>query len=201
MQPGIPTRIIPNGVDVERFAPSAASASRQGDRGRVILCAAALVPDKLHDLLFDAVMRLQGHVRVKCVGAGPHRAVLKQHPLAKEGRVEFCQHAFAEMPDVYRSADVFSLASLYEAFGIVFVEAMAAGLPVVAHDGPRQQFVVNGGGVLCDVHQPDIYAAALRSVLDAAPSSKARAQAMQFDWRTIAAEYDRLFTSLGPDTQ
>lgn len=194
--PGMVTRVIPNGVDLVRFSPLTSPPSRDHRSTRTVLCAAALVPDKRHDLLFDAVMRLPDYVRVKCVGAGPHRAVLEQHPLVKAGRVEFCQHPFSEMPEVYRGADVFSLASPDEAFGIVFVEALASGLPVVANDGPRQQFVVNGGGVLCDVHSADVYAESIKSMLDAAPSSKAREHAMAFDWRRIAAAYDELFSSL-----
>jgi len=190
MRPGMRTCVIPNGVDTQRFAPAV---PRVRTRERVIICAAALVPDKRHDLLFDAVLRLPLHVRVRCVGAGPHRAVLAQHLLARDGRVEFCQYSFAEMPDVYRNADVFSLASPEEAFGIVFIEAMACGLPVVAHHGPRQQFVVNGGGALCDVHDSDAYAEALRAVLDTAPSDKACVQATKFEWSEIVSKYDRLF--------
>jgi glycosyltransferase involved in cell wall biosynthesis len=115
--------------------------------------------------------------------------------------VEFCQYTFAEMPDVYRCANAFSLASPDEAFGIVYIEAMACGLPVVAHDGPRQRYVVDEGGVLCKVYDADAYARALASVLDAAPSEKARAQAMMFDWRQIVAQYDRLFSRLGRSLQ
>jgi len=93
-------------------------------------------------------MRLPGNIRVKCLGSGPHRGVLEQYLLAKAGRVELCQYTFADMPDVYRSADIFSIASPYETFGTVFLEAMAAGLLVVVHDSPRQRYVVGGGGVV-----------------------------------------------------
>lgn len=200
MRPGLPTQVIPNGVDTERFAPQTSLAARTEPSAAVILCAAALVPDKRHDLLFDAVLRLPPTVRVRCVGTGTHRAVLEQHPLCQQGRVEFCQFSYGDMPGVYRSAQVFSLASPEEAFGIVFVEAMASGLPVVANAGPRQRFVVDAGGVLCDVHDAAKYAEALMSVLHAAPSADAREQARRFDWRSIAAAYERLFTTVGAMT-
>jgi len=193
MRPGIRSCLIPNGVDLQRFMPAAHGASLSD---RVILCAAALVPDKRHDLLFDAVLRLPNHVRVKCVGTGPCLDILSQHPLALEGRVEFCQYSFAEMPNAYRGANVFSLAAIDEAFGIVFIEAMACGLPVVAHDGPRQRYVVNGGGVLCDTRNADEYAEAIRSMLDIAPCDKQRAHATKFDWSRIVTEYEKLFLKL-----
>lgn len=196
MRPGMRVCVIPNGVDTDRFSPSASSAPLARTSGRTILCAAALVPDKRHDLLFDAVMHLPENVTVRCVGAGPHRAVLERHPLVRAGRVEFRQYSFAEMPEVYRNADVFSLASPDEAFGIVFVEAMASGLPVVAHNGPRQQFVVGDGGVLLNVNHPVAYAGALKSVLGDAPSSTARKQASNFDWREVGAAYTKLFIDL-----
>ena len=199
MWPGLPTCVIPNGVDTVRFSPR--SEYRSDGAERTILCAAALVPDKRHDLLFNAVMRLPNNVSVRCVGAGTHRAELEKHPLARAGRVEFRQYTFAEMPDVYRRADVFSLASPEEAFGIVFIEAMASGLPVVAHNGPRQQYVVSGGGVLCDVHDPDAYASAIASVLYSAASDRARVQAMQFDWSRIVADYETLLSRLVRSSQ
>lgn len=194
---GISTCVIPNGVDTKRFSPKdAPMASHVDATGRTILCAAALVPDKRHDLLFDAVMRLPEHVTVRCVGSGTHRTVLEEHPLVRAGRVEFCQKTFAEMPDAYRGADLFSLASPDEAFGIVFIEAMACGLPVVANDGPRQRFVVGAEGVLCDVRDAGAYARALMSVLDVAPSEAVRTKAMLFDWGNITIKYEELFSRL-----
>jgi glycosyltransferase involved in cell wall biosynthesis len=197
MRPGVLTCVISNGVDSDRFLPVAAKSSAPRGLRRVILCVAALVRDKRHDLLFDAVMRLPEYVSVRCVGAGPLLNLLQEHPLAKAGRVEFSQCSLAEMPEVYRRADVFSLASPDEAFGLVFLEAMASGLPVVANKGPRQSYVVNGGGVLCNVFDTNAYARALTSVLDSAPSIEARTQGMRFAWHEVAAQYTKLFLDLG----
>lgn len=195
MSPELPIWVIPNGVNLVQFAPAPVH-SGDGD-GRVILCAAALSADKRHDLLFDAVLHLPETVTVLCVGDGPMRESLARHPLARAGRVRFTHVAFAEMPEIYRQVDAFSLPSPEEAFGLVFVEAMASGLPVVANDGPRQRFVVGNGGLLCNVFDPDVYARALADALGAAPSAAARAQAERFGWDIVMNQYEELFLSFG----
>lgn len=194
----IPTVVIPNGVDVERFVPPAAATSSERV-GKTVLCVAALVPDKRHDLLFDAAMALPGHVRIRCVGTGPAQGQLERHPLARAGRVEFLQCTFDEMPHVYQTADVFTLASPVEAFGIVFIEAMAAGLPVVAHDGPRQRFVIGADGSLCNVFDAGAYAHALTNALEAGSATRANArkQAAKFDWSIVANQYAALMSGAG----
>lgn len=195
---GLVTRIIPNGVDVTRFSPSGEQRSASQPM-RTILCVAALVPDKRHDLLFDAVLCLPSNVRVVCVGAGPQQAVLNRHPLSQAGRVEWRTCSFSEMPEVYGLGDVFSLASPEEAFGIVFIEAMASGLPVVAHDGPRQRFVIGKGGIFCNVFDGAAYAKALEIALNVSLTVQAREQALGFDWSRLVHEYADLFEWLCSD--
>jgi glycosyltransferase involved in cell wall biosynthesis len=195
---GLVTKVIPNGVDVMRFSPS--GVQRSGSQSiRTILCVAALVPDKRHDLLFDAVLRLPSNVQVLCVGSGPQQTILNRHPLSQAGRVEWRTCAFSEMPEVYGRGDVFSMASPGEAFGIVFVEAMASGLPVVAHDGPRQRFVIGKGGLLCNVFDCAAYTKALGTALDVSLTVQAREQALEFDWRRLVNEYADLFEWLCSD--
>lgn len=199
MQRAVVTKIIPNGVDVTRFSPS--SEPRTAHRPfRTILCAAALVSDKRHDLLFDAVLHLSPDVHVMCIGVGSQQAMLELHPLSLAGRVKWRSCSFSEMPEIYHLGDVFSLASPEEAFGIVFIEAMSSGLAVVAHDGPRQRFVIGEGGVLCNVYDSTAYARALEAALNMTASSQARKQASRFDWNRVVSEYADLFEKLCPDT-
>ena len=72
-----------------------------------------------------------------------------------------------EMPDLYRSADVFLHLSRDESFGNVYVEAMACGLPIVAHDIPRVRWIVGDDEHLIDTDQPTQLVSALQEVLDA----------------------------------
>lgn len=198
INPKIKTTVIPNGVDFQRFSPNTKSSVDvviNANKIKTILIAAAFVEDKRHDLLFNAVSLLSENVHVICVGDGPNRDVLEKHPLALAGRVSFKHVSYKDMPDIYRGADIFSLPSPNEAFGIVFIEAMAAGLPVVAYNGPRQEYVVGLGGVLCNVFDAKIYASALEKSFDLQRNPLLNSHMSKFDWNEVAQRYNKMFSS------
>jgi glycosyltransferase involved in cell wall biosynthesis len=58
------------------------------------------------------------------------------------------------MPELYRAADAFAHAALREPFGIVLIEAMASGLPVVGHTFPVTAWIIGAGGVTADMTRP-----------------------------------------------
>ena len=83
----------------------------------------------------------------------------------------------AELPEVLRAADLFLLTTEPpESFGIVLIEAMACGLPVIATDYPGVRAVVDEGetGLLVARGDPAAVAAALRELVDAGPGSARR---------------------------
>lgn len=184
--------VIPNGVDTAAFTPG----GERGERPPTVLSAAAFSPDKRYDLLFDAMTLLDPSVRLVCVGAGAVPAELSAHPLCKTHRVEFRSVRHHEMPEIYRQADVFTLASPEEAFGIVFLEALATGLNVVAADAPRQRSVVGPSGFFCDVFDAQAYADALRRALSSPQPEGNRAWASGHNWDRIARLYEDHFQSL-----
>lgn len=194
--PSISTVVIPNGVDLNKFKPG--THKSEADI-KTILCVAALSQDKRHDLLFDAVMLLPKNIRVLCIGDGPHKSVLEQHQLVFAGRVEFRAVNYKDMPEIYHQADIFSLASPEEAFGIVFLEAIASGLPVVAHNGSRQQFVVGQNGILTNCYSANTYAESLISILERKLDKKS-VELLDFDkfnWERVSRSYESLFHELG----
>ena len=94
----------------------------------------------------------------------------------------------ARMPEVYRDADLFLFPSRYESFGLVVVEAMAAGLPVIVSDAVGPGIVADGrNGVVIAGHDPSDYAAALRRLAD--PRTRAAmAEANREDVRRFSIE-------------
>lgn len=77
-------------------------------------------------------------------------------------RVVFASMPHDELPGVYAAADVFVLGSLFETFGIVYIEAVAAGLPVFCTNHPNQRDIVKEG-IFVDMRKPGALARALMS--------------------------------------
>jgi glycosyltransferase involved in cell wall biosynthesis len=131
-------RLVPEGIDLPRWRRMITAEPRSSD-GATILCVARQYPRKhIADLLraLPAVRRAVPHARAMIVGDGPEHAALRA--LAAELRLDGAVQFLGSLPDdaqvarCYRQADVFCLPSVQEGFGIVFLEAMAAGLPIVA---------------------------------------------------------------------
>jgi glycosyltransferase involved in cell wall biosynthesis len=161
--------VVPNGVDTDFFRPGA-NGRREGPP--VLLSVARLVPDKDHDTMLAAFGRLsQRHpdAELWLVGNGPRRGILAQkvRDLGLTGRVKFLPVA-QDIRHLYRQSDVFVLSSVEEALPNVILEAMAAGLPVVATrvGGLPEAVVPEDTGLLVSPRDVDGLAAALGSLLD-----------------------------------
>ncbi|MBC7836661.1 glycosyltransferase family 4 protein [Acetobacteraceae bacterium] len=125
-----PLEVIPNGVEVKHFA---------GDpiphEGTILITTSRLVHKNAVDDVIRALKFLPKDIRFRILGVGPDENMLKEL-VQKEGvseRVEFLGHTtHKDMPRYLHSADIFVRPSRSEGMGNSFVEAMAAGLPVIA---------------------------------------------------------------------
>ena len=126
--------VVPEPIDLASWRRGLAEATLIDGPPR-ILCVAHLYPRKGIDTLLRAFAPLRGRAFLRVVGVGPERSRLEQlaHDLAIAERVHFLGHLpFPALTAEYRNASIFALPSAQEGFGIVFLEAMASSLPVVA---------------------------------------------------------------------
>lgn len=185
---------IPNGVDLEKFRPG-----RDGIHislpKPVILSVGALTWYKHHEKTIEAVKNLdQGSLLI--IGAGPKKDELLGigKELLEQGRLKILEVPYKEIPLYYRSADLFVLPSWdREAFGIVYVEAMASNLPVVAPDDEPRREIIGDAGIFTDVSDRIKYAEAIKKTLDTNWQNKPRQQAEEFSWDKVAKSYEELF--------
>ena len=187
-------RLIPNGVDCDRFRPGAARWQEFGlPRDRlIVLMVSALIASKRVEIGIEAVRQIpDAHLVV--AGDGP----LRDRIDATARRLlpdRFTRLSVApdRMPALYQSANVFLHLSKEEAFGNVFLEAMACGLPVVAHDTPRVRWIVGSDEFLLDTAGDPAAIAwqierAGRSTL--ADRQERAMKAAAFSWAKIAGLY------------
>ena len=128
--------VVPNGVDLAGLAAGAGQGRRQGSP-KVVLCVANAMPDKDFATLADAWGRLakrRGGVELVLAGRGTELVAGRYFadsrlPVRALGQRD-------DVPALLGSADVLVLSSRSETFGLAVLEAMAAGVPVVASDLP-----------------------------------------------------------------
>jgi glycosyltransferase involved in cell wall biosynthesis len=136
-----PSQVVSNGVDLDVFSPGQADEALRSryalPAGRpLILSVGRLSPEKRADVLIAAVARQEAADTVLALaGSGPDEERLRALAarLGVSGRVRFLGFIpAADLPGLYRLADVFAIASEAELQSLVTMEAMASGLPVVA---------------------------------------------------------------------
>ncbi len=162
--------IIYNGVPLQRFR-SALPANKHeimgGSNQRfVIMFVARFDPAKDHPTLLRA-MRKVPNAELLLVGDGDLR--LQMQRLSMELGIADRVHFLGRRPDIpqlLKMADLYVHASNYEGFGIAAVEAMSAGLPVVASDVPGLGEIVKGAGMLVPPGDDEALAKAINDVLE-----------------------------------
>ena len=146
--------VIPTGINLERFHQADGEAIREhhdfGD-SPVILHVGRIVQEKNLDLLVTAASHILAErqdAHFVIVGKGPYAPAVQQH-VEKQGLTEhFLFTGFIpdkELPNYYAAADVLAFPSTYETQGIVAIEAMATGTPVVAAAARSLPELINDG--------------------------------------------------------
>jgi phosphatidyl-myo-inositol alpha-mannosyltransferase len=192
--------VVPNGVDVARFAGADPLPGWPGAGGALAFVGRVDESRKGLDVLlsaFTALRQTRPALRLLIAGPGEYGELAPlPDGVTSLGRVDEATKA-----RVHRSADVFVAPNIGgESFGLVLLEAMAAGTPIVASDLDAFRRVLDGGrlGELAAVGDADALAACIGQLLDdpsrreslAAAASRA---VRRYDWSVVAAEVVRVY--------
>lgn len=204
-----PISIVPNGADVDVFA-SAKPANLPP--GRKLLFVGRLEPRKGFPIAVRAFKSLAleySDLRLIVVGEGADRVALEELPLDLRDRVHMLGRVSDEaLPTYHQAVDCFiSPATGQESFGIVLVEAMAAGLPIVASDIPGYREVARDGveALLVAPADPAALAEGVRTLLErpafaAALGARASDRARDFAWDGIVDRLEEMYLELAGGT-
>ena len=195
-------KVIPNGVDVDFFQRAVPLARWQDGRGN-LLFVGRLEERKgfIHLLKAYRILRKAGcDCRLLVAGSGPQEREARRYVLTRRLQgVEFLGRVSdTEKAQLFRTADVYiSPATGRESFGIVLLEAMAAGAPIVCSDIHGYKGVVRRGeqALLVPPRNPKAIAAAIARLLAdpmqrARMSEKGMARAQDFSWERVTAKVD-----------
>jgi glycosyltransferase involved in cell wall biosynthesis len=207
--------LLLNGVDVDRFTAHHDPVTVKAELGipsgcKVVGIVGRIAEEKAQDDFIKAARIISQHepetVFLIVGAAGDPRLLERLRRLTMElgvdDKVRFIGYV-ADMPKVYAALDVLVLPSRWEGFGLVLVEAMAAGKPIVATQvGGIPEVVADGEtALLVPPSDPPAIAAAVVSILIDPERAHAMGRrgverAMLFSWEHVSGRLDDLYTRL-----
>ncbi len=189
---GLDAHVVPLGVDLETFSPTADPAAYRppapGERVRLVHCG-RLSPEKRPALSIETVRELVRRgtdVEMTVFGHGP----LRDELLERASDLPVVFHSYitdrTELAAKMGAADVAVAPGPLETFGLAALEVMACGVPAVCTDEGALQEVVGEGGYVARSN-PAAFADGVEALLDRPRSHvRAREQAERFNWRASA---------------
>ncbi len=197
--------VVPNGVDCERFRPLGHDETGPGGPPRILFVGRLEPRNALADLIHaGAILRDRGYdFVIQVAGDGPTRGGNERlaERLGIADRIEWLGRIHDELPRRYREATVFAAPCTLASFGVILIEALASGTPVVCADNVGFRAVIRDGmpGRFVPMRDPHELARGLAEVLDdsalrAEWSTRGRAlTAERYDWPGVALQVEALY--------
>jgi glycosyltransferase involved in cell wall biosynthesis len=186
--------LIPNGIDPNRFHPGPGNREKFGlpaDRP-VLLMVSALESGKRVIEAIRAVSTVKDAFLVVAGDGALRTQVDRVAAQLLPGR--FMRNSFphSEMPELYRSADLFLHTAKCESFGNVYLEALSSGVPIVAHEDQITRWILGDHAVLLDTESEKALSQAIESALRSHRSDAKEAVEWahaNYSWSIIARRY------------
>ncbi|MFC2020397.1 glycosyltransferase family 4 protein [Chloroflexota bacterium] len=202
--------VVPNTVNTEVFSPSGQFTSKGKKAKKRMLLIAALNERKGVPYLLEALSKIKNTRQdfvLNIVGDGPNRSEYEK--MARNLELDDIVKFHGRQPEIVgpmQECDFFVLPSLYENFGVVYIEAMACGKPVIATNagGPRE--IVNESvGILVPPKDVNALKEAIEHMLDNyqsySPEKIARYAKESFGYETVGRMLDQVYRSLAREKE
>ena len=205
--------VIPNGVDCSRFRPMGAEDVEPDGPPRILFVGRLEPRNALDDLIRAAAEVAQSgrDFVIQVAGDGPARDVNER--LAKRlgiaDRIEWLGLIHDDLPARYREATLLAAPCTLASFGVILVEALASGTPIVCADNVGFRQVIRDGvpGRFVPMRDPDALAVAIGEVLDDGVlrhewSGRGRQVATErYDWPGVARQVEALYREVADGPQ
>ena len=195
--------VIYNGINIEEFYNAKAIKKTQlfsdiGDDDILLGMVGRFVAAKNHKFMIEIMTKLPERYKLILVGVGPMfeeiNKLVKDYNLQR--RVKFLGYR-SDISTIMKTIDVLVVPSLYEGFGLVAAEAMAAGTPVVAADIPGLSEVVSNAGILVPQNNIEEFCNAIGALESQSEydeiCQKAIKQSKKFNIVKTAEMYEKIF--------
>ncbi|TSC89699.1 MAG: hypothetical protein G01um10143_189 [Parcubacteria group bacterium Gr01-1014_3] len=205
-----PIEVVPNGVDLARIKNQE---SRIKNNDKIIITTSRLVHKNGVDILISAFARLKNQdYSLQILGDGPDRASLEKlaHDMGVNSRVSFLGQVSADkIPQYLGFAEIFVRASRSEGLGNSFLEAMAAGLPVIGTPvGGIVDFLKhNETGLICNSEDSEDLAKKISELINDQKLRERLAEngrkliLANYSWDLISQKMDKIFRSMIHDSR
>jgi 1,2-diacylglycerol 3-alpha-glucosyltransferase len=202
--------LVPYGIKVQDFVAANRKSSARAKLGipmdaTVVLSAAALkITHKRLDYLINEFASLKESVYFLCMAGERTDETVQIETMAKRilhGRYLFLTLDREEMPTLFSAADIFVHPATFEGFGLVLIEAMAAGLPVIAHDTDHFRWLLDGAAIFIDMTSEGALSSVLQQMgRDMISKEELRRKGYDrvqaFEWQTLVPQYITMYEAV-----
>ena len=194
--------LIPNGVNPSLFSPGQSSRARfkLPENVPLVLMVSALIPSKRVMSGIRAVSQNKDLHLLVCGNGPEHKQVKNLGENLMPGRFHLRKIPREQMPDIYRSADVFLHMSLDEPSANVYIEALATGLPIVTHDRFVTRWTLENTSILVNTEDELSLVESITSSLNLCSesdiSNRRNLAEDRYCWEGIGQQYLSLFCKL-----
>jgi hypothetical protein len=194
--------VVYNGIPLQEYSSATAYSKNEvvpniKKNDVILVMIGSFTDQKNHIFMVDVMKRLPCKYHLVCLGEGHLFQNIKEMIQKEELQERFHLLGFRkDTASILKTADIVVVPSKWEGFGLVAVEAMACGKPIVVSNVPGLAQVVDNVGIKCEVNNVDEFCDAIQEVDLIKDEAKLLEQARKFDILNMKDKYEKIYWNL-----